>query len=298
MKKLFLVSFFLFLTFFLAGCTFPQFPWQQQPLGALQVTSVPKTIVFLDDKEVGKTPYYDEKLPIGEHTLRLSSDLPGITAIWQTKIKLLPRVLTVVSRDLGPSETLSSGHIISLEQLPNARNSEISVISIPAGAQVSIDDNVVGNTPVAQGEVKQGEHTVSVTLSGYRNRSIRVQTVAGYRLLLNVQLAQTLAGQPLDLGATGSAQPVATNSGQQVLPTPTRTTTISGLPSKPRIKVLDTPTGWLNVRSAPSLGANVVTKINPGEYYSYIEEQTGWVRIKLDKDKDGWVSVQYVEKQL
>lgn len=283
---------------FLSGCTLPNLPWQTPQLGALQVTSVPKSTVFLNDKEVGKTPYYDEKLAIGEYTLRLTSDVPSVNSQWQAKVKIISRVLTVVSRDLGPSELLSSGHIISLEQLPDAQKSEISVISTPTGAQVNIDSNPIGQTPVSQTNVKQGEHSIDISLAGYKSRNVRIQTVLGYRLMLNVQLAQALLDQTSGTDASASAQLTATGSSQ--LTKPAAPAVNSGnLPPKPRIKVLDTPTGWLNVRSGPTLGSSIVVKINPGEYYPYLDEQTGWVKIKYNNGQsEGWVSSQYVEKQL
>lgn len=285
---------------FLAGCTLPQLPWQTTTLGALQVTSVPKATVFLDDKELGKTPYYYEQLPVGDHVLRLTSDVSAVTASWQTRIQLNPRVLTVVSRDLGPSDILSSGHVISLEQLPDPKQSEISIISTPAGAQINIDNNLVGATPVTQKDVKQTDHTIDISLPGYKSRSVKVQTVMGYRLMLNAQLAQALLDQTSGVVATSSAQLSATASSQTALPSATPiSTTQATLPSKPRVKVLDTPTGWLNVRFGPSMSATVSAKVNPGEFYPYEDEQGGWVKIKYNNGQsDGWVSVQYVEKQL
>lgn len=290
MKKLFSLFLLLLIVTSLSGCTLPNLPWQTAALGALQVTAIPKSTVFLNEKELGKTSYYDDKLAAGEYTLRLASDVSSVTASWQTKIKIAPRVLTVVSRDLGPSELLSSGHVIFLEQLLDGRKSEISVISTPTGAQVNIDSSPIGTTPIAREIGKPGEHSIDISLAGYKSRNVHIQTVMGYRLLLNVQLAQELIGQ-----TDNEASP----SGQLTSPTPTAPENVSSLPPKPRIKVLETPTGWLNVRSGSNLSASISAKINPGEYYPYLDEQTGWVKIKYNNGQsEGWVSVQYVEKQL
>ncbi len=274
----------------------PSFPWQTSATGALQVTSVPKTTVYLDNKQLGTTPYYFEQLSVGEHQLRLTSNVPEVNATWQTRIVLSPRVLTVVNRDFGPSDILSAGHIITLEQLPDASQGEMSIIALPTGAQVNLDNNLVGATPLVQKNVKPGEHTVDISLPGYKSRSVKVQTVAGYRLLLNVQLAQELNGESGNLAASVSGQ-LATSSGQIVTATPVIGQ--ANLPAKPRVKILDTPTNWLNVRFGPAMSATISAKVNPGEYYPYLDEQAGWVKIKYNNNQsEGWVSSQYVEKEL
>ncbi|MCL5675665.1 MAG: PEGA domain-containing protein [Patescibacteria group bacterium] len=293
MKKLFSIFCLLLSVSFLSGCTLPQLPWQTPAMGALQVTSVPRSTVYLDDKEMGKTPYSNEQLPAGDYTLRLTSDLTPLNASWQTNIKLSPRVLTVVSRDLGPTDILSSGHIVSLEPLADGRKSEINIISTPTGAQVNLDNNQAGVTPYSLTNIKQGEHSVEISLPGYKNDNLKVQAIMGYRLLLNISLGQELPGSDTANTATQSA--IISKNTVSITPTPVID---QSSVSKPRIKVLDTPTGWLNVRDNPGLSASISAKINPGEYYPYIDEQNGWVKIKYDSQKEGWVSVQYVQKQL
>ncbi|OQX50787.1 hypothetical protein B5M47_03215 [candidate division CPR3 bacterium 4484_211] len=66
------------------------------------------------------------------------------------------------------------------------------------------------------------------------------------------------------------------------------------------VKVLatikETPTGFLNVRSGPSLNASIIGKVFPGAQYEFLEESPGWYRIKLDETTSGWVYSRYVEK--
>ena len=67
----------------------------------------------------------------------------------------------------------------------------------------------------------------------------------------------------------------------------TGTTTVS-------IKITDTPTGWLNVRSEPSTASSVLLKVYPGEVYPLLEEKSGWYRINLGLPAEaGWISSQY-----
>jgi len=62
-----------------------------------------------------------------------------------------------------------------------------------------------------------------------------------------------------------------------------------------RATVLQTGTGWLRVRSTPSLSGEEIGKVNVGEVYSVLEKQTGWVKIKLTGDSMGWVSADFVK---
>ncbi|HLE48886.1 MAG TPA: SH3 domain-containing protein [Patescibacteria group bacterium] len=57
------------------------------------------------------------------------------------------------------------------------------------------------------------------------------------------------------------------------------------------IKITETPTGWLRVRSQPD-GVEVA-KVNPGDSYSVISEKDDWYQIEYDKDLLGWVSKSY-----
>ncbi len=59
--------------------------------------------------------------------------------------------------------------------------------------------------------------------------------------------------------------------------------------------VLETGTGWLRVRSAPSLEGEEVTTVNVGDTFVVLEEDGEWVKIKVDESTEGWVSATYVE---
>lgn len=64
-----------------------------------------------------------------------------------------------------------------------------------------------------------------------------------------------------------------------------------------RLRVTDTPTGYLNVRSQPSTAGALVTKIKPGEVYQYTGQKSGWYEIILPTGQSGWVSGQYVKAE-
>lgn len=62
------------------------------------------------------------------------------------------------------------------------------------------------------------------------------------------------------------------------------------------IEVIETDTGYLNVRSEASIGAELVTRISPGERYKELDRKSGWVQIELGEGKEGWVYGPYVKK--
>lgn len=62
-----------------------------------------------------------------------------------------------------------------------------------------------------------------------------------------------------------------------------------------KVKIKSTPTGWLRVRDSANLNGKEITRVNVGTEYEVVEEQTGWVKIKVSNDIQGWVSSDYVE---
>ena len=152
----------------------------------------------------------------------------------------------------------------------------------PDGATVIVDDQTRGVTPLSVSDIAPGDHTMSITSSGFLSRSLKAKTTSGYRLIANLKLA---------LSAGGQATPSPT-------PTPEATSSATQVPDppKPFVLIKDTPTGFLRVRIEPSTGATESARVNPGEKYTYFDTQNAWYQIKYDGKNTGWVSGQYVEK--
>jgi uncharacterized protein YgiM (DUF1202 family) len=68
-------------------------------------------------------------------------------------------------------------------------------------------------------------------------------------------------------------------------------------PTLPKVVIIDTPTGFLRVRSASSTASLEINRAIPGETYEMITETNGWFEIKLKDGKTGWISGQYAKKQ-
>ena len=64
-----------------------------------------------------------------------------------------------------------------------------------------------------------------------------------------------------------------------------------------KILILDTPNGFLNVRSGPNTNNNILAKINSGETFNLVGEEKDWYKIIYASAKEGWIFSQYADKQ-
>ncbi len=250
--------------------------------GALQVTANPKSKVYLDGKLVGETPLCkcegEDMLRTGTYTLRLVPN-EGTFTPHEEKITIGPSVLTVVDRIFGEG-ALGEGKIITLTKLPGKKNNELYVLSFPEAARLFVDNNEVGKTPLRHDTLTASDHEIRLVRDGYREKTIRIRTVVGYK----VTVVATL-------GVLPNLTPQATSSAQ------TQTATQSALPAVTKIVILNTPTGFLRVRQTASVGSLEVGRVTPGETFDLVEEKSGWFSIRLSDGKVGWVSAQYANKQ-
>lgn len=233
-----------------------------QKVRGLNVLSMPAgATVYLDDAEVGKTPFEDKNLSSGEHSLKVEKN--GFS--WQGKVKLNLGTVTVVNRDLGKDSSSSSGETLMLE-----RGSGLTVISSPDGASVEINGKAYGSSPVSI-KLPSGEYLLTLSKPNYLVRGIRAYLPEGYKLIVSADLALSEA----DL---------------TVVQTPTITQT-------PEVEVKETPTGFLRVRDKPSLAGKEIAQVKPGDTLILLEELSGWYRVRLSDGSEGYVSSSYAEKK-
>lgn len=235
----------------------------------ISIYSLPsEATVFLDEKEVGKTPYDDKNLDTREYTVKISKDQASpdlIGASWSGKVKLRPGTVTVINRDIALDSASSAGETLTLD-----KGKGITVISNPSESDVEIDGKVSGKTPLTL-ELDAGEHTILVSHTNYLKRSIRAALPNNFNLTVSVDLALSEA----DL---------------TVVATPTITQT-------PEVAVLQTPTGFLRVRDKPGLNGKEVAQVKPGDILVLLEDQGSWDRVRLPGGTEGFVSSSYVEKK-
>jgi hypothetical protein len=246
--------------------------------GALQVTSIPKSKVYLDGKLVGITKFCtceaSQMLSPGDYTLKLIPT-EGNFRPFEEKITINKSTLTAVDK-IFADDGIGEGSIISLSSLSEKKDIELLVISLPDKANVFLDSNPVGITPLLLKQVSESDHDLRLTRDGYKSKSVKIKTALGFQLNSLI-----LLGVKSDLSASLSASieplPVATSSA--------------------KVLVLDTPTGFLRVRENNSVSSPEIAQIKPGESYDLVDEKGDWLEIKLTNNKVGWISSSYAVKK-
>lgn len=230
--------------------------------GGISVLSTPdQALVFLDGKEVGKTPFEDKNLDVKQYSIKIEKD----GASWQGHIKLTSQTMTIINRDLAKDSASSSGEILTLD-----RGQGMTIISNPQEAQVEIDGKIFGKTPISV-NLDTGEHTILVSHPNHSKRSMKASLPKDFNLTVSVDLALSEA----DL--TTISAPVVTQTAEGV--------------------VKSTPTGFLRVRDQASLNGKEIAKVNVGDKLILLEELGEWIRVRLPDGAEGFVSSTYVEKQ-
>lgn len=230
--------------------------------GGISISSDPDdATVFLDGKEVGKTPYENKNLEVKKYIVRIEKE----KMIWEGKVKLSGGTVTVINRDLSSDSSSSAGETLNLE-----KGKGLTLVSKPIDSDVEVDGKVLGKTPLTA-DLVAGEHTILVSHPNYLKRSIRANLPDQYNLTVAVDLALSEA----DLS---NIQTPVISQTQEVL-------------------VKNTPTGFLRVRDKPNLQGREIARVKPGDNLILLEEQIAWDRVRLPDNTEGYVSSSYVEKE-
>jgi formylglycine-generating enzyme required for sulfatase activity len=124
-------------------------------------TPVDRAQVFIDGKNIGETPLQDVQIAAGEHTIRIARE-----------------------RYLEQSQT------VDIEGLDKKQRfdfvlapawSEVTLITEPDGAAVSINNREYGQTPLSF-ELLAGSHTVVFTKQDYSNHTTELEVEAGSKI--------------------------------------------------------------------------------------------------------------------
>ena len=230
---------------------------------ALAIETEPLASVFIDGEQVGNSPFSATLKP-KEVTIKLVPQAQVPLPLYETKVRLVSGVKTVVRRVFRSTEETSYGEIISFEKIAG-KEAVISIVTNPDAAQISLDGKIVGFSPHKVAQVVPGEHQISLSANGYEVRNISVKAVKGYRLILIVKLAR----------AEEAKEEVKAKESQ-----------------KKEVVIKETPTGFLRVRQEAQAEAPEVGRVKPGEKYEVLSEIEGWYKISF-AEEEGWISSQY-----
>jgi hypothetical protein len=137
------------------------------PTGSLTVTSNPSgALVILDGSNSGTTPYIFTGLTTGYHSVEV--DYPGYEAY-----------VTSLYIDNGVNRELN----VDLTSL--VTSGSLFVDSTPRGADVYVDGNYQGTSPVTVGALSAGSHQVELHLAGYEVLTSTVNVAAGQGTVIN-----------------------------------------------------------------------------------------------------------------
>lgn len=253
---------------------------RQNAYGRIRINSSPTASVFINSMVIGKTPY-DDKYKVGEYLLKLIPEGTATeTASWNGKINVYKNTLTYVNRELGSSDIFSAGEIFTTQKMSTAPKNnnygEIYVETEPQGAIVTLDNDEKGVAPLVLQDVLRGDHELSVFMPGFFRRTQKINVDSGYRVNAAFKLAldqsQKQLTKDLEKESTGSDKTGKTN-----------------------VTINNNPQGWLRVRADASIEATEEAKVKIGEKFEFLEEKTGWFRIKFNGNKDGLISGEFVD---
>ena len=299
-----LFTLFIVIKFFILDASKP---------GILRVLSTPTATIFLNGNTLGRTSY-DAEQKEGEYQLKLiPENVATETASWTDKIKIFKGVATVVRVDLGKSSLDTSSQIFYVIKSTNKNlkdnEGEIDVEVEPAGSTIQIDRDEKGIAPALIGPIAKGEHELTISSPGFFPRTEKINIETGYTTVAKIKLAINQDYKNMDIlkkefdDKNASAEALA--SKEAILSTPSATTnstaisptTAPKVAGKTYIIILDTPTGFLRVRTEPSVSASEAAQVKPNDRFEMVEEKSGWYKIMYVLNKFGWVYSQYAKKE-
>jgi len=238
--------------------------------GILEIKTSPETIVYLNGKEAGTTPFKKELPP---QTVKVSlfekNRSSNQSPLLEKTVRINPLVLTFLRYDFTSSK--KNGEVLTLSKEKIKDQTSLEVSSFPSHATVILDETVKGYTPILLKEIPPGQHTLKTSLSHYQTHVLEINLSPGYRLECQVDLA------PEEEESIIQEKPTATTEEEKV-------------------EILNTPTGWLRVREGPGKTFAAIGKVYPQEEYPLLEEKDNWFKIHWQDEKEGWIAKDYARK--
>jgi hypothetical protein len=246
---------------------------------AIQITTTPTAKVFLGDKEVGMTPFETESIKPGDVDLKLVPEDSSLTT-WEKRLTINANTRLIVEKQFSVDLEKEESQILYLEKTNEKTKAGLTLVSIPDGVSVTVDGQMRGFAPVKIDDITAGDRKIVISRPGYKSKEILTRALEGYRLVVEVKLAKE---------DDGAVEPQQNDNEDQP--------SVQKDSSGEHIVISDTPTGWLRVRMEPSTTASEAAKVNPGEKFLLLDEQSGWYQIEYEQDQEGWVSATYAEKE-
>jgi hypothetical protein len=148
-------------------------------IGHLLIRSTPAGArVFVDDRDVGRTPAAVRDVAVGAHRVRVTHE--GYATEERSVMISRRKPTQTMSIGLKRPATAARGAkaVPTIPRTTAGVGGVLVVDSRPAGAKVFLDGKLIGTTPMSMSTVAAGEHTIRLERDGYRRWSSSVR-VAG-----------------------------------------------------------------------------------------------------------------------
>ncbi len=188
-------------------------------------SNLPGASVAVDGRRVGETPFYQEGLDAGTHTVSITR--PGYQSL---------TLRVTIQHDL------TTRHRLELTPERRAATGDLVVSSTPSGADVYLNGRWMGRTPL-HASVSAGDHRLSLRQDGYESIARTVRVVADLTTAQRISLEAIAPEPPPPLAAQPLPSPEPPPS---VMPTPRPSASPESTPPAarpPRDRVVAKPQG-------------------------------------------------------
>jgi hypothetical protein len=278
------------------------FPSKPARSGLQVLTNDQPSSVFLDNEYLDKSPLIENSLQPGIYRLRIEPDDPEL-ASYETNITLRPGVLSAIVWRSGIRPEFSGGVLFEMEPIASKKKAEMSVISIPDSAIISLDDGERSQAPLLYTDLEPGNYNFRAFLPSYEAQDHTITIVPGYRLIIYVKLARSddeaEAGRTRPSPSPSAAPETEADSDLAANTTDTATNS-ANLAEKPYVKIgktnfLQDGKEVLRVRRDPAATGAVLGYAEVGKSFPYLNlTENGWHKIRFE-NADGWVSGEFSE---
>ena len=252
----------------------------------LSITSDPSNVsIYIDEAEIGKTPFSNNTLTPGEYDLRLES--PGYeTQIGRIKIqkdynlnvaiKLFPIPVPAKVDLMEGSQNLYSASTATGAVYSDVGSWIKAAIYWNKTRGINLAETGVNKEPVF-------DYYLDYKGDVYNNEGELIRDPAGHE-----QLKGATRGVYMGKSSDGTGLSQAAKETYQ---------TLSGLGTigEKMATIKETGTGWLRVRDQAGLSGTEIARVDVGGSYKLLEEQEEWIKLKVSDTIEGWVSKAYVE---
>lgn len=238
--------------------------------------------VFIDNAEVGVTPYTTSNLTPGEYDLRVEipnyeSQVSRIAVLDKHKLNISLKLFPL---PVPPTVTLLDGSSTLFDV--SSSNPEVMADTAVWVKALNYWNTTRGINLSGLGVNKEPVFDFFIDYNGnVYNKDGNIIPDVSTAELPSLEKGAYLGKLSDGLGLSAQAKTAFEKLGGAVI-------------SGKKATILETGTGWLRVRANAGTTGAEVTTVDVGDEFAILEEATGWVKIQVSEGVEGWVSSTYV----